>query len=403
MAALLTAVVILCIAALGAPAAAVDVGALMRAHPDRFGRYLENEDGLKLQVLLAEPVEDDRGRLVLRRSHVGDPERYFYPASTVKLCAAVAALLELNRINARRGTSLGMDTSMVIEPLFDDEQREEADPSNLEGGRITFGHEIRKLFIVSDNQAYNRLYEFLGHRELNEAMWSAGFRSCRIFHRLSEFRSVEDQRRTPALALWAGEHEVLRRPPRTSDLVMDNADRPGIRVGTAHQSGGRRIEEPFSFRFKNAVSLRDLQDMLAAVVRPDIDTGHRGFPGLTVEQRVFLLRAMSQLPRESANPRYDVESHPDGYVKFLLPGLARVVPAEHVRIYNKVGQAYGFSIENAYVEDARTGRCFFLAAVIYTNADGVVNDGAYEYAQLADPLFADLGEVVGRTCLLESP
>ncbi len=115
-----------------------------------------------------------------------------------------------------------------------------------------------------------------------------------------------------------------------------------------------------------------------------------------MQQRVFLLEAMSQLPRESANPRYDPEHYTDHYVKFLLPGLARIVPPRHLRIYNKVGRAYGFSIENAYVEDLRTGRGFFLAAVLYTNADGVVNDGAYDYEALADPFFAELGEVVGR-------
>ncbi|MHC4992397.1 MAG: serine hydrolase, partial [Planctomycetota bacterium] len=146
----------------------------------------------------------------------------------------------------------------------------------------------------------------------------------------------------------------------------------------------------------NAVTLRDLQDMLAALVRPDIDINRRGFPELTVAQRQFLLEAMRQLPRESADPRYDAKDHPDEYVKFLLPGLARVVPLPHLHVYNKVGRAYGFSIENAYVEDARTGAGFFLAAVLYTNPNGTVNDGEYDYERLADPFFADLGEVIAR-------
>ena len=33
-------------------------------------------------------------------------------------------------------------------------------------------------------------------------------------------------------------------------------------------------------------------------------------------------------------------------------------------------------------------------AVLYTNADGVLNDDAYEYEQVADPFMADLGQVV---------
>ena len=105
---------------------------------------------------------------------------------------------------------------------------------------------------------------------------------------------------------------------------------------------------------------------------------------------------MRQYPRQSRNPVYDPGDYPDDYVKFLLPGLERVLPKERLTIYNKVGQAYGFSVENAYVEDTASGRGFFLAAVVYTNADGVLNDDKYEYAEVALPFLANLGEAVAR-------
>ena len=44
-----------------------------------------------------------------------------------------------------------------------------------------------------------------------------------------------------------------------------------------------------------------------------------------------------------------------------------------------------------------SGREFFLAAVLYTNPDGVVNDGVYAYDEVAFPFWANLGEVVART------
>lgn len=48
-----------------------------------------------------------------------------------------------------------------------------------------------------------------------------------------------------------------------------------------------------------------------------------------------------------------------------------------------------------YVFDVETGRSFFLTAVIYTNANGVLNDDRYEY-EFADRTLADLAEVLGR-------
>jgi hypothetical protein len=38
-----------------------------------------------------------------------------------------------------------------------------------------------------------------------------------------------------------------------------------------------------------------------------------------------------------------------GAFQFLLPGLSRIRPKGALRIYNKIGRAYGFTIDNSYV------------------------------------------------------
>ena len=76
--------------------------------------------------------------------------------------------------------------------------------------------------------------------------------------------------------------------------------------------------------------------------------------------------------------------------------------SENPAIYNKVGRAYGSSIENAYVVDEGSGRSFFATAVLYTNPNRTVNDGVYAYEALADPYFAELGEALARVLLADS-
>jgi hypothetical protein len=78
-----------------------------------------------------------------------------------------------------------------------------------------------------------------------------------------------------------------------------------------------------------------------------------------------------------------------------LGGL-RVFSAERIEVYNKVGWSYGFSIDTAWIVDRQTGRSFFLAATLYTNADGVINDDQYEYKTVAWPFLADLAEASAR-------
>ena len=125
--------------------------------------------------------------------------------------------------------------------------------------------------------------------------------------------------------------------------------------------------------------------------------GPRSQPfALEEDDRAFLVGALSTLPSESLDPKFDPAEHPDDELKPLLPGLRRIAPRERWRIVDKLGWAYGFMVENAYVEDRESGRGLFLAATLYVNADGVLNDDRYEYAEVARPFMADLGEVVGR-------
>ena len=64
----------------------------------------------------------------------------------------------------------------------------------------------------------------------------------------------------------------------------------------------------------------------------------------------------------------------------------------NIRIYNKVGMAYGFLIDNAYIIDTDKGVEFFLSAVIYVNSNGVLNDDDYEYDELGLPFLSVLGQ-----------
>jgi hypothetical protein len=116
---------------------------------------------------------------------------------------------------------------------------------------------------------------------------------------------------------------------------------------------------------------------------------------------------MTEFPRESIDPPYDPATFPDPSNKFLLPGVQRVFPDSHpasrIQITGKIGRAYGFSVENCRLHNPANGRSVFVTAVLYTNADGVLNDDRYEYETVADPFLADLGERIARLWLADQP
>lgn len=368
----------------------------LQGEPARFGEVLSNAEALRLKVELAVVVRGRDGVPTLERHSFDAGPQYFYPASSVKTCAAIAAALRLRQIETAAGATLGLSTPLRFAPLFEGETLEELDATHIDGGKITLGHALRKVFLVSDNVAFNHLYEFAGNAYVNATMRSAGLTSTRILHRLSEFHEPRDQLRTPSIELLQDGVVVAALPERSDGLTETNAGMTGITAGEHYYGNGQFHDGPFSFLHKNYMSLRDLQDMHIMLLRPDIRIPGRplgaGF-ALDPGDAEFMAAAMTETPAESDDPVYDPAVYPDDYSKFLAPGAWKVLPRERLRIRDKVGRAYGFSTTNSEVLDRSTGRSYFLTATLYTNPNGVLNDDDYDYA-MADQFFADLGEVV---------
>lgn len=366
---------------------------LLKAHPAKFGFITEGAEKFRFQVLVSEVTHDQNPRFV-RYGYRLDKE-YFYPASAIKLSVPAAIPQKFQALQHSLGRRVTCTTPVSFYPIL-----EENNVCNLHcpNGRIemtTVAHEIRKLFLVSDNRAFDRLYALVGHRSLNQAMWSLGLQSTRIFHRFSIHFSVEQNRTCEPLLLdLNGTTAVL--PPKKSKLpIPDAVSSHGMHVGDAYiAENGKLIKESMDFSEKNCMNLLDLQNLLVKLVRYDIEL--QGKP-IEIEEsfRAMLKEAMCQYPKDSCNPKFLESEYSDDYCKFFLPGLSRVRPKGALRVYNKVGRAYGFSVDNAYIFDIETGRCFFLSAVIYTNANGILNDDVYEY-EVAVRVLADLAEVVAR-------
>jgi len=380
-----------------------DLAPVLHADSKEFASVLESPESFRLQVLIAEIVTNRYGYAEIRRHGYRVDAEYFYPASSIKLCAAVSALQTIEQLQpASLRTNLA-DVPMEIAPLFPGDAPQVGDTSNLRGGHISVAHEVRKLALVSDNQAFNRLYDLVGHAELNHSMHAAGLRSVVINHRLSESRTIPDMRASATVTFRVPGSEPIIVPARNSSLALTNRGK-GLFVGNGYMKSDQLVDSPMDFSARNGISLVDLQDLLVKVARPDIDPGTPPLR-LSASHREQLLQVMTGYPRESTNPVYPAKAYADESSKFLLPGIRRVFPStvrgERVEITGKPGRAYGFSVENSYVRNPVNGRAVFVTVVLYTNADGILNDDKYEYETVADPFFADLGELIARHWLTD--
>lgn len=376
-----------------------DLDAALRRRPTT-AKVLERRSEHRLQALVSE-VEFVDGKARIARVHeVGRDAEYVYPASAIKLLGAIAAVRRMELLQKDLPT-LTLDTPLSFEPLFDGETAWRADAGNLDGGTVTLRHEVRKLFLVSDNQAYNRCFDYAGRDALHELCAAAGLETVRALHRLSVARTEEQNREAPRI-LWRDGDGAWRtlQEPRTATRVFPPLRMRGFEVGERWvRDGAGVVEKPMDFSMKNRVSLGDLQAALAMLADPALSpAGSRGWQ-LTEEHRRFLFDVAAEDPAASANPRYDPKVARAERYKFMLSGLARHAPREQIVYANKIGRAYGFSVENAWVQDKRSGKAFLATVAIYTNADGTLNDDRYEYEQVADPFFEELGDLLGEALL----
>ena len=359
---------------------------MMASQPERFSTVLKDPAKYRLQIIYTQIDRDADNRPTFSSFNYRlDPNQYFYPASTVKLPTALLALEKLHQLNIE---GLTRDTTMLTGSSTKLQTSVATDPSSPTG-LPSIGHYIRKIFLVSDNDAYNRLYEFIGQERLNESLHRKGYEYTRIFHRLEVARNPDENRITNPITFVDDDAVIYEQAPQTSNSEYE-AETP-VLLGRAEMVNGERLDRPKDFRVNNVLPLQDLHDVTLALMFPAAVEEHRRF-GLTEDDYQFVYRNMSGYPGDSGISNYsDPDHYPDGYVKFFMYGGSAPSIPENIRIFNKPGDAYGFLTDSAYIVDFENGIEFLLAASIYTNENETFNDDDYEYDEIALPFLRDLG------------
>lgn len=323
---------------------------------------------------------------------------YLYPASAIKIFASAGLLLWIQE-KRKDVASLGTDSEILACPQDGGRCEVIADKSNRESRTLTVGHVVRKMHLVSDNKAFNTLYDLVGHRELHQRFWALGYSSLRVHHRMFSKGDAAEQKLTPRFQLRTRTGELVEVPRRDSDLVLPATPATGLRVGVAHRAKtGHLLETPMDFSQKNFVSIADLHRLIVALHRSKA-ASDKLLP-LDPDLRAFLIDATTTLPHRSSNPRYSHLRETWGRFKPLCRGLSTLVGAEAISCANKAGNAYGFLIENTYLRNEATGAALAITVGMYVNPNGVINDDEYTYEEEGRPLLAAIGAAAARQYLL---
>ncbi|HVD98737.1 MAG TPA: serine hydrolase [Cytophagaceae bacterium] len=353
-----------------------DTSAIVRKVLANPGRY-------RLQIIYSQTDYSKKNPVLQEFSYRFRPEEYFYPASLVKLPASALAL---EKLRALKLDWLDRDLPLYTNPKYSG--------LNLDSIRYpSLADDIKQMMVVSDNYAYNRVYDFLGQEYAHLRLFQKGYTNTRLIQRMSPASEEENRHTGPFAFLDTCKNVLYSEEELITQKIFSNPAEK-LMVGKAYYVGRKKIREPKDFSSNNFLPLHDAHQMLVSIIYPGFLQKTSQFE-LTEEDYVFLRKIMSMYPRESGVKLWQNDTtYYDCFRKMLYYGDYHGRADSTIRIFNKIGMAYGFMSDVAYFVDYKNKVEFFLSAVLYVNEDEVLNDGRYDYNSIGYPFMERLGKLV---------
>ncbi len=358
---------------------------IMHKHPEQFDSVLAHKSDYRLQIIYTRIDRDNRNQPHITTWSL-DTDRYFYyPASMIKLLEIPLAMEKINLIKKSQHVSIYDSLVVSGDPCGDAAEKNYMKRSNF----CTPAQMIKEMLLVSNNHAFNPLYDFLGQAYFNKRAHDLGYNTAVITNRFAACDTFQN-RTTSAVGFYDRETGKLKyQHHATINPDHTEYEHKNTTVGKGYFNG-TSIDPPKNFNHNNYISLWDLNRLVEHLIFPKLQARRQQLH-LSSEDYAFIHKYMGMFLHESVFPKFDSVSNPDNKFKFFMPLDSKTGKApQGIRIFNKVGQAFGFVTDCSYFADTINRVEFFLSCSIYVNKDGILNDDAYEYETVAMPFFRNL-------------
>ena len=352
---------------------------------DFLRSILKDKDKYEIQILYTEVSKNTLGQTEFTdfQFQLND-QKYFYPASTIKLPITV---MTLSKINELRAADSNISLKSKINLSLINNKKEIIVKDSI----TSFQNLIADVFLVSDNSASNVLIDFIGYNYFNSSMSNLGFENTYLNHKFNPDPFVDS-----SWIITNIDNDTIS-SDENKITVSASSDISNLKKGNKRFINGEIINEPLDFFSKNRSSLTDMHNIIKNLIYPEVTLSKFN---LNVEDYDFIRYWMSRFTFEDLGAKYiGDEKFFNSYNKFFIHGMDTILNNTDIRVYNKIGQAYGTSTDSAFIKNYKEDVEFFLTATIYTNENKIINDNIYEYGETAIPFLSKLSKAIYKDLL----
>jgi len=349
---------------------------------DFLKEIIKDKEDYEIQILLTKINQYNSQVDFQEYKYQLDDNKYFYPASTIKLPIVVLALKKINELRSK-GSEITLKSKITLN--YKDDYSELVIRDSI----TSFQNLIADVFLVSDNSASNILIDFIGYNYFNDEMKNAGFHKTYLNHKFNPDPYVNSTWQISDL-----DNNLISSLNDNQKIIKADDMTIGLEKGEKRYFEGEILDESLNFSEKNRSSITDMHNLIKYIFYPEIFDSTNTF-NLYVEDYDFLRYWMSRFTYEDIGEKFiGDEKFFETYNKFFIHGDEQSVSNEQIRVYNKIGQAYGTLIDNGLIKNYQDNIEFILTATIYTNKNRVINDNLYEYDDIAVPFLAKLSRAI---------
>ena len=361
----------------------IALDSLLKSHPT-LSEMSSNANKFRVQVILTQVhTASDGKKSFSNQSYNLIDSLYFYPASIVKLPVSI---FSLERIHSGEMNGVDKFTRLIIDSTAGCQKKMYWDPFTNDS-TASIAEYIEKALVVSDNVAYNRLYEFAGPEYINRRLAEMTMKRSVIRQRFASCSAKENRMTNPFYFLSINGDTLFKRP---AEYYSDAYEKPlkDMEVKSFSVPSKKKKTKVTSkdFSLNNTMPLKDIHAILMELVYPESQPFNFN---ISDEDRKYLLKHLSIQPSMTDNLK--LHKNPPYYdfmTNYFFYGSDSKSTDLKIDVCNIVGLAYGFATDVAYIRDAEKNIEFFLSATVYANYGGKTG---YAYAQKGLPFLKQLG------------